>query len=163
MNPAQHGEPFLIGDGYARIGEGSGSTNMLAGSGVDEAWTTGVQLAESVIELLRDGKPFTKEILAATYEARRRASWVERGAREAEECAQRFSRRSRPRHDRHGAGRTHRRKTLARTPTSRRPTSRFNQTRSRSKEDLKRKQAAELAIRGWPSAARCADDGARMA
>ena len=58
-----HGEPFLAGDGYARIGEGSGSTNMLAGSGVDEAWTTGVQLGEAVVELLRAGKPFTNENL----------------------------------------------------------------------------------------------------
>jgi electron-transferring-flavoprotein dehydrogenase len=79
----KHGEPYLTGDGFARIGEGSGSTNMLTGSGVDEAWTTGVQLGESVLELLRAGKPFTTENLAATYEARRRASWVERGAHEA--------------------------------------------------------------------------------
>ena len=55
-----NGEPFLAGDGYARIGEGSGSTNMLTGSGVDEAWATGVQLAEAVAELLRAGKPFTR-------------------------------------------------------------------------------------------------------
>ena len=54
----KHGEPFLTGDGFARIGEGSGSTNMLTGSGVDEAWTTGVQLGEAVVELLRAGKPF---------------------------------------------------------------------------------------------------------
>jgi len=79
----QHGEPFLVGDGYARIGEGSGSTNMLAGSGVDEAWTTGVQLAEAVIELLRNGRGFTQESLAATYEGRRRASWVDQNARNA--------------------------------------------------------------------------------
>ena len=79
----KHGEPFLTGDGFARIGEGSGSTNMLTGSGVDEAWATGTQLGEAVIELLRAGKPFTRENLAATYEARRRASWVERGAQEA--------------------------------------------------------------------------------
>jgi len=79
----QHGEPFLVGDGYARIGEGSGSTNMLAGSGVDEAWTTGVQLGEAVIDLLRAGRSFSQENLAATYEARRRASWVERNARDA--------------------------------------------------------------------------------
>src|ERR1035437_115760 len=39
----KRGEPFLVGDGFARIGEGSGSTNMLTGSGVDEAWTTGAQ------------------------------------------------------------------------------------------------------------------------
>jgi len=78
-----HGEPFLTGDGFARIGEGSGSTNMLTGSGVDEAWMTGVQLGESVIELLRTSKPFTQQNLAATYEERRRASWVEHGARQA--------------------------------------------------------------------------------
>jgi len=34
----RRGEPHLIGDGYARIGEGSGTTNVLTGSGVDEAW-----------------------------------------------------------------------------------------------------------------------------
>ncbi|WP_348261551.1 hypothetical protein P8935_17320 [Telmatobacter sp. DSM 110680] len=78
-----HGEPFLVGDGYARIGEGSGSTNMLAGSGVDEAWTTGVQLGESVVDLLREGRSFTQENLSTTYEARRRASWIERNALDA--------------------------------------------------------------------------------
>ena len=86
----KHGEPFLTGDGFARIGEGSGSTNMLTGSGVDEAWTTGTQLGESVVELLRAGKPFTQENLAATYETRRRASWVERGAHEAENARNGF-------------------------------------------------------------------------
>ena len=86
----RRGEPLLSGDGYARIGEGSGSTNMLTGSGVDEAWTTGTQLAEAVLELLRAGKPFTHENLAATYEKRRRASWVERGAREAENARNGF-------------------------------------------------------------------------
>jgi len=85
-----HGEPYLSGEGYARIGEGSGSTNMLTGSGVDEAWTTGVQLGDSVVELLRAGKPFTRENLAPTYEARRRQSWVERGAREAENARNGF-------------------------------------------------------------------------
>ncbi|MGD0830810.1 MAG: hypothetical protein ABR907_07695 [Terracidiphilus sp.] len=80
----RHGEPFLSGDGFARIGEGSGSTNMLTGSGVDEAWATGTQLGEAVIELLRAGKPFTRENLNGTYEKRRRASWVEQGAREAQ-------------------------------------------------------------------------------
>ena len=49
----RRGEPILTGDGFARIGEGSGSTNMLTGSGVDEAWTTGVQLGEAVLELFR--------------------------------------------------------------------------------------------------------------
>ena len=79
----QHGEPFLTGEGFARIGEGSGSTNMLTGSGVDEAWTTGAQLGEAVLELLREAKPFSQENLAATYEKRRRTSWVERGACQA--------------------------------------------------------------------------------
>jgi electron-transferring-flavoprotein dehydrogenase len=86
----RHGEPFLTGDGFARIGEGSGSTNMLTGSGVDEAWATGTQLGEAVVELLRAGKPFTQKNLAASYEARRRASWVERGAREAENARNGF-------------------------------------------------------------------------
>jgi electron-transferring-flavoprotein dehydrogenase len=86
----RHGEPFLSGDGFARIGEGSGSTNMLTGSGVDEAWTTGVQLGEAVVDLLRAGKPFTRENLVVTYETRRRASWVERGAREAENARNGF-------------------------------------------------------------------------
>ncbi len=73
----RHGEPFLAGNGYARIGEGSGSTNVLAGSGVDEAWTTGVQLAEAVIELAEQKRAFTRENLEATYVRRRRESWVD--------------------------------------------------------------------------------------
>src|SRR5579863_730623 len=77
----RHGEPFLAGNGYARIGEGSGSTNVLAGSGVDEAWTTGVQLAEAVIELVEQKKPFTRENLENTYVRRRRQSWVDSGSR----------------------------------------------------------------------------------
>jgi electron-transferring-flavoprotein dehydrogenase len=88
----KHGEPALTGDGYARIGESSGSTNMLTGSGVDEAWTTGTQLGEAVLELLRAGKPFTHENLASTYEARRRASWVERGAHQARDARNGFHR-----------------------------------------------------------------------
>jgi electron-transferring-flavoprotein dehydrogenase len=86
----RRGEPFLAGNGYARIGEGSGCTNMLTGSGVDEGWTTGVQLAESVIELLRAGKQFTNQNLRDTYVARRRGSWVETAAREAEDARNGF-------------------------------------------------------------------------
>ncbi len=86
----RHGEPYLCGDGYARIGEGSGSTNVLTGSGVDEAWTTGTLLGEAVVQLLREGKPFTKKNLEATYGARRRASWVERGVVEAEHARDGF-------------------------------------------------------------------------
>ena len=85
-----NGEPWLAGDGYARIGEGSGSTNMLSGSGVDEAWATGVQLAEAVAELLRAGKAFTGENLEAAYVRRRRASFVERGAQAAKQARNGF-------------------------------------------------------------------------
>jgi electron-transferring-flavoprotein dehydrogenase len=88
----RRGEPYLAGDGYARVGEGSGSTNVLTGSGVDEAWTTGAQLAESVLELLKEGKPFTKENLERTYVARRRASWVEEEGRIAEKARDGFHR-----------------------------------------------------------------------
>ena len=88
----RRGEPYLAGDGYARIGEGSGSTNVLTGSGVDEAWTTGVLLAEGVIELVKEGKPFTKENLDRAYVARRRASWVEQEGRVAEKARDGFHR-----------------------------------------------------------------------
>jgi len=74
----RQGEPHLVGDGYARIGEGSGSTNVLTNSGVDEAWATGVQLAEAVLELLREGAPFSRENLERTYVARRRGSALDR-------------------------------------------------------------------------------------
>jgi electron-transferring-flavoprotein dehydrogenase len=77
------GEPFLAGNGYARIGESSGSTNILTGSGVDEAWATGTQLAEATLELLHAKEPFTRENLERTYQARRRGSWVEHEGRVA--------------------------------------------------------------------------------
>jgi electron-transferring-flavoprotein dehydrogenase len=73
----RRGEPHLVGDGFARIGEGSGTTNVLSGSGVDEAWTSGVQLAEGVLELLAAGREFTKENLEKAYVRRRRQSWLE--------------------------------------------------------------------------------------
>ena len=88
----RQGEPWLVGDGYARIGEGSGSTNVLTGSGVDEAWTTGTLLAEGVLELLRAGEPFTRENLDRAYVARRRANWVEREGRVAEHARDGFQR-----------------------------------------------------------------------
>jgi electron-transferring-flavoprotein dehydrogenase len=86
----RRGEPYLAGDGYARIGECSGSTNVLTGSGVDEAWTTGTQLAEAVIGLLKEGKPFTKQNLEQTYVEARRASWIEREGRIAERARDGF-------------------------------------------------------------------------
>ncbi|MCM2323340.1 MAG: 4Fe-4S ferredoxin [Oligoflexia bacterium] len=85
-----HGEPRLTGPGYARIGEGSGSTNVLSGSGVDEAWTTGVMLAEAVIELWKAGKPFTQEELDGAYVRRRRGSWVEAEGRIAKKSRDGF-------------------------------------------------------------------------
>jgi electron-transferring-flavoprotein dehydrogenase len=87
----RRGEPFLVGDGYARIGEGSGSTNVLSGSGVDEAWTTGAQLAEAVVELLEKKLPFTRQNLEETYVRRRRASWVDRESRVAAHSRNGFS------------------------------------------------------------------------
>ena len=86
------GEPFLAGEGYARIGECSGSTNVLTGSGVDEAWTTGTQLAEAVLDLLKAGKPLSRENLEATYVAQRRASWVEEEGKVAEKARDGFHR-----------------------------------------------------------------------
>lgn len=86
----RRGEPRLVGDGFARIGEGSGSTNVLTGSGVDEAWATGVQLGEAVLELLQARKPFTQANLEATYVRRRRASWVEQEAVVAEQSRNGF-------------------------------------------------------------------------
>ena len=86
----KRGEPHLVGDGYARIGEGSGTTNVLTGSGVDEAWATGTQLAEAVLELLKAKKPFTKQNLDETYVKRRRASWVEAEGRVAEKSRDGF-------------------------------------------------------------------------
>jgi electron-transferring-flavoprotein dehydrogenase len=88
----RRGEPFLAGNGYARIGEGSGSTNVLTGSGVDEAWTTGVQLAEAVAELLQKKMPFTQENLQKTYVRRRRTSWVDQEAQTAADSRNGFER-----------------------------------------------------------------------
>lgn len=88
----KRGEPFLTGDGFARIGEGSGSTNMLTGSGVDEAWTTGVHLGHAVVEMLRAQRAFTQQNLSETYEKRRRSSSIEREAKEAENARNGFHR-----------------------------------------------------------------------
>ena len=86
----RRGEPHLVGDGYARVGEGSGSTNVLTGSGMDEAWATGTQLAEAVLELLKVKKPFTRQNLDEAYVKRRRASWVEKEAIAAEKSRDGF-------------------------------------------------------------------------
>ena len=115
----RRGEPFLCGDGYARIGEGSGSTNVLTGSGVDEAWTTGTQLAEAVLELLEGGQAVhAGRISKRTYVARRRASWVEQEGRDRRKGPRRIPSRRGHRPDRHGAGRLHR-AASTRSPASR--------------------------------------------
>jgi len=88
----RHGEPWLVGDGFARIGEGSGATNVLTGSGVDEAWTTGVQLGESVLELMREHAPYTSENLKRTYVRRRRESWLDAESRVAANARNGFQR-----------------------------------------------------------------------
>ncbi|NLV23184.1 MAG: 4Fe-4S ferredoxin [Deltaproteobacteria bacterium] len=88
----KRGEPFLVGDGYARIGEGSGCTNVLTGSGVDEAWLSGVQLAEGVIELAKAGQPFNRANLERVYVQRRRESWLEKEARIAKKARDGFQR-----------------------------------------------------------------------
>jgi electron-transferring-flavoprotein dehydrogenase len=80
LESGKRGEPFLCGDGYARIGEGSGTTNVLTGSGVDEAWMSGVLLGESVLQLLKADQPFTRENLELTYVAKRASSWLEKEA-----------------------------------------------------------------------------------
>ncbi len=77
------GEPYLAGNGYARIGEGSGSTNVLTGSGVDEAWTTGAQLAEGVLEILRErgSRSPARRWSGPTWPAAGRAGWSARRAK----------------------------------------------------------------------------------
>jgi electron-transferring-flavoprotein dehydrogenase len=90
LESGRRGEPLLAGDGFARIGEGSGSTNVLTSSGVDEAFTTGVQLAEGVIGLLEEKRPLTRENLETAYVARRRASFVEAEGRVAEKARDGF-------------------------------------------------------------------------
>ncbi|HON08113.1 MAG TPA: 4Fe-4S ferredoxin, partial [Verrucomicrobiota bacterium] len=69
----------------------SGSTNVLTNSGVDEAWETGVLLAESVIELLEKNLPFTKENLESTYVKRRKESWIEKEGKIAEKARDGFN------------------------------------------------------------------------
>jgi len=84
------GEPHLVLDGAARIGEGSGSTNVLTGSGVDEAWTTGMVLAQGVIELAKDGKDFTQANLQKAYVEKRRQGWLEKESQMAEHARDGF-------------------------------------------------------------------------
>lgn len=86
----RRGEPHLAGNGYARIGEGSGSTNVLTNSGVDEAWMTGRLLAEGVVDLLKEGKAFTRENLEEAYVRRRRESWLDTESQQGENARDGF-------------------------------------------------------------------------
>ncbi len=88
----RRGEPHLVGDGFARIGEGSGTTNVLTNSGVDEAWLSGTLLAEGVLELLKSGEEFTKANLEKAYVRRRRESWLDKDSRKAEKARDGFQR-----------------------------------------------------------------------
>jgi electron-transferring-flavoprotein dehydrogenase len=90
LESGRRGEPWLCGDGYARIGEGSGSTNVLTASGVDEAWLTGMLLGEAVLDIWRAGLPFSRENLDKYYVARRRASWLESESHAAEHARNGF-------------------------------------------------------------------------
>jgi len=87
----KRGEPYLAGDGYVRIGEGSGSTNVLTGSGVDEAWMTGALLGDGVARLLKEKKPLTKEAIEEAYVKPRRASRLEKEARQAKKARDGFT------------------------------------------------------------------------
>jgi len=92
LEAGKRGEPYLVGDGYARIGEGSGTTNVLTGSGVDEAWASGMELAQGVLELMKAGKPFTRKNLQEVYVVRRRQSPLEAEAGVAEKSRDGFGR-----------------------------------------------------------------------
>jgi len=85
------GEPHLVGDGFARIGEGSGTTNILSGSGVDEAWASGKMLAEAVLDLMKEGRPYTRDNLDEAYVRRRRTSWLQEEAEEATKSRDAFT------------------------------------------------------------------------
>lgn len=87
----RRGEPFLVGDGYARIGEGSGTTNILTGSGVDEAWASGTLLAKALIDIYKSGKEINQANLQQTYVQRRRNHWLEAESQQAERSRDGFT------------------------------------------------------------------------
>lgn len=87
----RRGEPFLVGKGFARIGEGSGTTNVLSGSGVDEAWASGTLLAQSVIDILKSGQELDEDNLLRTYVQRRRNHWLDTESQEAEKARDGFT------------------------------------------------------------------------
>ena len=108
----RRGEPFLAGDGFARIGEGSGTTNVLTGSGVDEAWTTGVQLGEAVSSCCARASPSPRKSGRHLRHPPPRQLGGTRRAR-SRKRPRRLPPGRRPRPDRHGPGRPHARTPLA--------------------------------------------------
>ena len=119
----RRGEPHLVGDGYARIGEGSGSTNVLTGSGVDEAWTTGAQLAESVLELLKAQQALHPAEPGGDLRDAPPRKLGGGGSPRRREVARRLPKGRRARHDRHGAGRADQRPLHPAPANPSRPTS----------------------------------------
>ena len=93
----KHGEPYLVGEGYARIGECSGSTNVLTGSGVDEAWTTGVQLAEAVHRLAQSRQATSRGKTSAALRSSAAAPVGWRGSPRCRKSARRLPSRHRQR------------------------------------------------------------------
>jgi electron-transferring-flavoprotein dehydrogenase len=102
--PARSELRFLLGEagGVEVVGEASNAIEALQlikaipydviFLDINMPGLSGVQLAEGVIELVRTGRPFTKENLANAYVARRRASWVESEGKVAERSRDGFQR-----------------------------------------------------------------------
>jgi electron-transferring-flavoprotein dehydrogenase len=90
LEAGRRGEPWLAGEGYARIGEGSGATNVLTSSGVDEAWTSGALLGEAAVELLRSGADFSRANLEKSYVERRRSHRMDMESKQAQRARDGF-------------------------------------------------------------------------
>ena len=158
LESGRRGEPVLAGDGFARIGEGSGSTNVLTSSGVDEAFTTGVQLARGRHRAPRggqaahEGEPRRRLRRAAARELRRGG-----GARRRE-GARRVPAGRRDRAPRDGARRRDEREALARRrarpPRRRRWTRSRASTPGRSRPRRSRRSARSARRRGSRSTTR---------
>ena len=144
----QRGEPFLAGDGYARIGECSGSTNVLTGSGVDEAWTTGVATRRSGARTAQGGQ--------AAHQGKSRSHLRGAAARQLggggrqgrREGARRLPSRHDPRTARHGDRGLHRWQALR----QRRAQTDAQPRRVLPREDSRRRTRR----RSWKTAARAA-------
>ena len=83
-------EPVLTGDGYARIGEGSGRPTCLPAPASTKPGPPAPNSAKRCWSCSAQENRSRRKISPPTYEKRRRASWVERGAREAENARNGF-------------------------------------------------------------------------